>query len=254
MSLVQVANNKIFESETFTKFTPKSVSLVRFFRSHQASHRSTILEELERVLTAFTAGLLLITVSELGDKTFFIAVILAMHHSRRLVFTGVVAALAAMTILSVLFGQAASLLPKVYIHYAEITLFIAFGIKLLYDASKMPASACDTEIVEEAEAAVKQADLQLPKRKNSLSILTEAFVLTFMAEWGDRTQIATIALAAGNNPIGVTTGAILGHAICAAIAVIGGKMIAGRISERQLTLIGGCLFFIFGIVAAIEGV
>ncbi|MBD2559587.1 MULTISPECIES: TMEM165/GDT1 family protein [Nostoc] len=205
------------------------------------------------MLTAFTAGLLLITVSELGDKTFFIAVILAMHHSRRLVFIGVTAALAAMTILSVLFGQAASLLPKVYIHYAEIVLFLAFGIKLLYDASKMSA-ACDTEVIEEAEAAVKKADLELPKQKTSLAIIIEAFVLTFMAEWGDRTQIATIALAAGNNPIGVTIGAILGHAICAAIAVIGGKMIAGRISERQLTLIGGCLFLVFGVLAAIEGV
>ncbi|MEH2407849.1 TMEM165/GDT1 family protein [Nostoc sp.] len=205
------------------------------------------------MLTAFTAALLLITVSELGDKTFFIAVILAMHHPRRLVFTGVTAALAAMTILSVLFGQVVSLLPKAYIHYAEIALFIAFGIKLLYDASKMSAAACDTDVVEEAEAAVKKADLQLPKQKTSLAIVIEAFVLTFMAEWGDRTQIATIALAAGNNPIGVTIGAILGHAICAAIAVIGGKMIAGRISERQLTLIGGCLFLVFGVVAAIEG-
>jgi Ca2+/H+ antiporter, TMEM165/GDT1 family len=204
------------------------------------------------VLTAFTAGLLLITVSELGDKTFFIAVILAMHHSRRLVFIGVTAALAAMTILSVLLGQTASLLPKVYIHYAEIVLFIAFGIKLLYEALKMTAT-CDQEVVEEAKAAVEQADLQLPKGKTPLAILVEAFVLTFMAEWGDRTQIATIALAAGNNPIGVTMGAILGHAICAAIAVIGGKMIAGRISERQLTFVGGCLFLIFGVVAAIEG-
>ncbi|MBE9038134.1 TMEM165/GDT1 family protein [aff. Roholtiella sp. LEGE 12411] len=204
------------------------------------------------MLTAFTAGLLLITVSELGDKTFFIAVILAMHHSRRLVFIGVTAALAAMTILSVLLGQTASLLPKVYIHYAEIVLFIAFGIKLLYEALKMTAT-CDQEVVEEAKAAVEQADLQLPKGKTPLAILTEAFVLTFMAEWGDRTQIATIALAAGNNPIGVTMGAILGHAICAAIAVIGGKMIAGRISERQLTFIGGCLFLIFGVIAAIEG-
>jgi putative Ca2+/H+ antiporter (TMEM165/GDT1 family) len=205
------------------------------------------------VLTAFTAGLLLITVSELGDKTFFIAVILAMHHPRRLVFIGATSALAAMTILSVLFGQVVSLLPKVYIHYAEIALFIAFGIKLLYDASKMSAAACDTEVVEEAEAAVKQADLQLPKQKTGLAIVIEAFMLTFMAEWGDRTQIATIALAAGNNPIGVTIGAILGHAICAAIAVIGGKMIAGRISERQITFIGGCLFLIFGVLAAIEG-
>ncbi|BAY18848.1 hypothetical protein NIES21_47020 [Anabaenopsis circularis NIES-21] len=206
------------------------------------------------MLTAFTAGLLLITVSELGDKTFFIAVILAMHHSRRLVFIGVTAALAAMTILSVVFGQAASLLPKIYIHYAEIALFLAFGMKLLYDASKMAAASCDADVVEEAEAAVKKADAQLPKRKTPWAILTEAFLLTFMAEWGDRTQIATIALAAGNNPIGVTIGAVLGHSICAAIAVIGGKLIAGRISERQLTFIGGCLFLIFGVVAAVEGV
>ena len=202
------------------------------------------------MLTAFTAGLLLITISELGDKTFFIAVILAMRHSRRLVFAGVTAALAAMTMLSVIFGQIVSLLPKDVIHYAEIVLFIAFGIKLLYDASRMPV-ACDNEVVEEAKAAVEKADLNL-QQKSAWSIVVESFVLTFIAEWGDRTQIATIALAAGNNPIGVTVGAILGHSICAAIAVIGGKLIAGRISERQLTFIGGCLFLIFGVVAAME--
>ncbi|MBW4632847.1 MAG: TMEM165/GDT1 family protein [Iphinoe sp. HA4291-MV1] len=205
------------------------------------------------MLTAFTASLLLITISELGDKTFFIAVILAMHHSRRLVFAGVIAALAAMTILSVVVGQAASILPKAYIHFAEIALFIGFGIKLVTDAIRMPASSCDTEVVEEAKAAVKQADMQLPKKTNALAILTEAFVLTFMAEWGDRTQIATITLAAGNNTIEVITGAILGHAICAVLAVIGGRMLAGQISERKLTFVGGFLFLLFGVVAAIEG-
>ncbi|PLZ75864.1 hypothetical protein CBP16_23715, partial [Fischerella thermalis WC217] len=173
------------------------------------------------MLTAFTAGLLLITVSELGDKTFFIAVILSMQHSRRLVFAGVVAALAAMTILSVGVGQAVSLLPKLYIYYAEIVLFIAFGIKLLYEGSKMSAATCDTEIVEEAKTAVAEAEKQLKNQKSIWAILLEAFVLTFMAEWGDRTQFATITLAAANNPVGVTIGAILGHAICAAIAVIG---------------------------------
>jgi putative Ca2+/H+ antiporter (TMEM165/GDT1 family) len=204
------------------------------------------------VLTAFTAGLLLITISELGDKTFFIAVILSMHHSRRLVFSGVIAALAAMTILSVAFGQVVSLLPKIYIHYAEIVLFIAFGLKLIYDANKMAVSATE-EVVGEAQEAVEKADLDNSQQKSVWSILLKSFVLTFIAEWGDRTQIATIALAASNNPIGVTAGAILGHAICAAIAVIGGKLIAGRISERQITFLGGFLFIIFGIVAAIEG-
>jgi putative Ca2+/H+ antiporter (TMEM165/GDT1 family) len=205
------------------------------------------------VLTAFTAGLLLITVSELGDKTFFIAAILAMRHSRRLVLIGATAALAAMTIISVVAGQAVSFLPKLYIHYAEIVLFIGFGIKLLYDANRMPASSCDTEVLEEAKEAVEQAEKQLPKKKTPLSIILEAFVLTFMAEWGDRTQFATIALAASNNPFGVTVGAILGHTICAVIAVSCGRLIAGRISERQLTLIGGCLFIVFGVAAAMEG-
>ena len=205
------------------------------------------------MLTAFTAGLLLITVSELGDKTFFIAVILAMRHSRQLVLIGAIAALAAMTIISVVAGQAVSFLPKLYIHYAEIVLFIGFGIKLLYDANRMPASSCDKEVVDEAKEAVEQAEKQLPKKKTPLSIILEAFVLTFMAEWGDRTQFATIALAASNNAFGVTVGAILGHSICAVIAVSCGRMISGRISERQLTLIGGCLFIVFGVVAAMEG-
>lgn len=205
------------------------------------------------MLSAFTAGLLLIGVSELGDKTFFIAAILAMRHSRRLIFAGVLAALAAMTVISVLMGQAASLLPQIYIHYAEIVLFIGFGIKLLYEASRMPASSCDVEVVQEATDVVDKAEFKLPKQQTPLEIYLEAFVLTFLAEWGDRTQIATIALAAGNNPVGVTTGAILGHAICAAIAVIGGRMLAGRISERTLTFAGGGLFLIFGVVTWLEG-
>ncbi len=205
------------------------------------------------MLSAFTAGLLLIGVSELGDKTFFIAAILAMRHSRRLVFAGVLAALATMTVLSVLMGQAASLLPQVYIHYAEIVLFIGFGSKLLYEASRIPAASCDVEVVQEATDVVDKAEFKLPKQQTALEIYLEAFVLTFLAEWGDRTQIATIALAAGNNPVGVTTGAILGHAICAAIAVIGGRMLAGRISERTLTFAGGGLFLIFGVVTWLQG-
>ncbi|MFM6250733.1 MAG: TMEM165/GDT1 family protein, partial [Dolichospermum sp.] len=104
-----------------------------------------------------------------------------------------------------------------------------------------------------AQEAVEKADLDNSQLKSVWSILLKSFVLTFIAEWGDRTQLATIALAASNNPIGVTAGAILGHAICAAIAVIGGKLIAGKISERQITFLGGFLFIIFGIVAAIEG-
>jgi putative Ca2+/H+ antiporter (TMEM165/GDT1 family) len=77
-------------------------------------------------------------------------------------------------------------------------------------------------------------------------------VLTFVGEWGDRTQFATIALAAANDPWGVTAGAIVGHAICAAIAVMGGRLIAAHISEKLITGLGGLLFLVFGVTAWME--
>jgi putative Ca2+/H+ antiporter (TMEM165/GDT1 family) len=203
----------------------------------------------KEVLAAFTAGLLLITISELGDKTFFIAMILAMRYSRRCVLAGVIAALATMTVLSVLMGQAVSLLPQRLIDFAKIALFLGFGFKLLYDASKMPARSDCTEILA-AKDAVEQAGAEIASNKHLHRVLLQSFTLTFLAEWGDRTQITTTALAASNNPIGVTLGAITGHAICAVIAVLGGCLVAGKISERTITAIGGGLFRIFGIVAA----
>ena len=205
------------------------------------------------MLTAFTAALLLITISELGDKTFFIAVILSCKYNRKLVFAGVVAALATMTVLSVAVGQIFSFLPPIYIHYAEIILFALFGFKLLYDASKMAPESGASDEQEEALEVVEQAQKKSTIGKTKWATFIESFVLTFAAEWGDRTQIATIALATFHNPIGVIIGGIVGHTICAAIAVLGGKLIAGRLSERAITAIGGFLFLVFSAIALFEG-
>lgn len=202
-------------------------------------------------LTGFTAGLLLITLSELGDKTFFIGLILATRHPRRWVFVGVTAALFVMTVLSVAIGQVVTIFPEHYIQGLTVALFLGFGLKLLYDASRMAGggSLADEqaealEAVEEREAGVGIWSIR--------TVLIEAFSLTFVAEWGDRTQFATIALAAVHHPVGVVLGATLGHAVCAAIAVACGKLIAGRISERWLTIGGGLLFIVFGLVAAVD--
>lgn len=202
-------------------------------------------------LTGFTAGLLLITLSELGDKTFFIGMILATRHPRRWVFVGVTAALFVMTVLSVLIGQVATVLPQRYVQGLTVALFLGFGLKLLVDALRMGGD--DSLDHEQAEAleAIEECEVGVAKWTVG-KVLIEAFSLTFMAEWGDRTQFATMALAAANHPVGVVLGATLGHAICAAIAVACGKLIAGRISERWLTTVGGLLFIVFGLVAALE--
>ncbi len=216
------------------------------------------------MITAFTASLLLITISELGDKTFFIAMILAMRHPHKLVFSAVLAALALMTVISVGLGQVVSLLPKTYTHYGAIALFFIFGVKLIYNALQMPSKS-ECEVIKEAEEAVETQESSPSNQlfrgrfgktlvNPQLAIWMQAFILTFVAEWGDRTQISTIALAAANNPVAVTVGAIFGHAICTIIAVVGGRMIAGRISERVITGIGGVLFLIFGAIAYFQGV
>lgn len=202
-------------------------------------------------LTGFTSGLLLITLSELGDKTFFIGAILAMRHPRRWVFVGVTAALIAMTLLSVWIGQIASAFPQHYVRGIAVALFIGFGLKLLYDASRMSGKEpLDGEQAEALEA-VEQREQGIATW-SVRAVVMEAFTLTFIAEWGDRTQIATITLASAHHPYGVLLGAILGHAICAAIAVACGKLVAGRLSERLMTALGGALFVGFGILAALE--
>ena len=59
--------------------------------------------------------------------------------------------------------------------------------------------------------------------------------------------------AAAKEPFGVTLGAIIGHGICTGIAVIGGKLLASRISERMTLMAGGALFILFAIAALIQG-
>lgn len=202
-------------------------------------------------LSGFTSGLLLITLSELGDKTFFIAAILAMRHPRRYVFIGVTLALIAMTILSVGIGQMTALFPEHYVKALAVALFIGFGFKLLYDASRMSGQ----ETLEEEQAEAMEAVEAQEKDRATWSfrlVIVQAFSLTFIAEWGDRTQIATITLASAHDAWGVLCGAILGHTLCAAIAVACGKLIAGRISERIITALGGALFVLFGVLAALE--
>ncbi len=79
-------------------------------------------------------------------------------------------------------------------------------------------------------------------------ILTQAFIMTFLAEWGDRSQIATIALAASYNLLMVNIGCLLGHFICTTAAVQLGEWISTRVSEKQVQYAGGFVFFLSGAV------
>lgn len=212
----------------------------------------------------------MIIVSELGDKTFFIAAIMAMRHSRATVLAGALGALVVMTFLSAMLGFATTIIPRKVTHYASSILFAVFGLKMLKDGWYMSPDEAQEEYKEVQEELKKKEDERLtgtqdietgiirgPKR-NILNLIfsaifIEAFVLTFLAEWGDRSQIATIILAAREDVYGVMLGGFLGHAMCTGLAVLAGRIVAAKISARTVTLSGGVVFLLFALTAVMLG-
>jgi len=204
----------------------------------------------------FTSGVAMILATEIGDKTFFIAAVLSMRQQRSAVFCGAVLSLYVMTVLSSIMGLVLpKFVPVTYTHILGGLLFLYFGVKLLFDAKGMDGNQVSDELEEVEEELLhpkKDEESQQIVSTNSMrkgfsQIAIQSFTLTFLAEWGDRSQIATIALSAAKNPYGVTLGGCIGHTICTGVAVLGGRMLAVRISEKTVSIGGGIIFLIFGI-------
>uniref|UniRef100_A0A7S4C1J5 GDT1 family protein n=1 Tax=Chrysotila carterae TaxID=13221 RepID=A0A7S4C1J5_CHRCT len=216
-----------------------------------------VLQQVASFQSAFGEAFAVILATEIGDKTFFIAAVMAMRHSRFVTWSGAVAALVVMTVLSTAVGHVAPLIipgSRIYTHYAAAGLFLLFGVRMLREGFHADSGASDELEEVELELAKKQEQGEDGEDElASRSVLLQAFTLTFLAEWGDRSQIATIALAAAKEPFGVTLGACIGHALCTGLAVIGGKLLASRISERTVLLSGGSLFVVFFLVSVIQG-
>jgi len=276
-------------------------------------------EGLIQPLHSFLLSLTMILFSEIGDKTFLIAALMAMKHDRLLVFSAAFSALIAMTILSAVLGHAVpTLIPKRFTNFLASALFLVFGGRMLKEGLAMsPEEGVAAEMqeveqeLEEKEHLARQqgrrrssvspyalemglgrahthsrksrsgSRLPSPPRSpssspdrspspprstikgalgglnNLLSLLlspawVQTFVMTFLGEWGDRSQIATIAMAAGQDYWWVTGGAVSGHAVCTGVAVIGGRAIAGKVSLRVVTLGGAIAFLVFGVIYLVE--
>ncbi|KAM3691371.1 hypothetical protein ACJW31_08G010500 [Castanea mollissima] len=194
-------------------------------------------------------SLAMTVLSEVGDNTFFATVILAMRHPRRPVLLGCLASLS---------------ISHKWAHHITTLLFFVFGLWSFWDGIKDDG---DDDEFAEVEAKLNaelnsdkgttkkksKDDDELKKQKRSFlsqffsPIFLKAFSVTFFGEWGDKSQLATIGLAADENPFGVILGGIIGQALCTVAAVLGGKSLASRISEKIVALSGGVLFIVFGI-------
>ena len=237
----------------------------------------------------------MILVSEIGDKTFLVAALMAMKHDRMVVFSAAFSALITMTVLSAVLGHALpTLIPKRFTTFLAAGLFLVFGARMLKEGMAMSPDEGVTAEMQEVEMELQEKEdlarkqgrrrsnvspysLEMgfgdrksrsksrfpapprspstspdgrspsPRRGNVMGTLAglnnllslllspawvQTFVMTFLGEWGDRSQIATIAMAAGQDYWWVTLGAVLGHACCTGVAVIGGRAIAGRVSLK----------------------
>ncbi|XP_020262427.1 GDT1-like protein 5 [Asparagus officinalis] len=217
------------------------------------------------LLEGFTKSLAMTVLSEIGDKTFFAAAILAMRHPRRFVLTGCLTALTVMTILSAVLGWAApNLISRKWTHNITTVLFFGFGLWSIWEGFTEEGEAEELKEVEAKLGAEWKADSGVAKRNSEKEddskkqrrrfltqffspIFLQAFSITFFGEWGDKSQIATIGLAADANPFGVVLGGILGQALCTTAAVLGGKSLASQISEKMVALSSGLLFLVFGL-------
>ncbi|KAM1160762.1 GDT1-like protein 4 isoform X1 [Malus sylvestris] len=205
------------------------------------------------VFDAFIASLSMILVSEIGDETFIIAALMAMRHPRSIVLSGALSALFIMTVLSTGLGRIVpNLISRKHTNSAATVLYLFFGLRLLYIAWRSSDSkSSQKKEIEEVEEKLESGQGKTPFRRFfsrfCTPIFLESFILTFLAEWGDRSQIATIALATHKNAIGVAVGATLGHTVCTSVAVVGGSMLASKISQRTVATVGGLLFLCFSV-------
>ncbi|TFY69658.1 hypothetical protein EVJ58_g310 [Rhodofomes roseus] len=245
----------------------------------------------ETSFQVFARSFAMIIFSEIGDKTFLIAAILAMRHPRLVVFSGAFASLVVMSFLSAELGnllphsspeaEARAMRPDkmeeemkeaeediegddamadgtgVGLGEAEDVIpleEVEEGGRPEAHARKLSVGSNGSARTRKAKSAAKEyADAA----RNFCSlflgpVFVQAFVLTFLGEWGDRSQISTIALAAAHNVYLVTLGTIIGHSCCTALAVIGGRYVSTKISVKHVTLAGSALFLGFGLIYVYE--
>lgn len=263
---------------TDEKTTPKTDGAYKNTASTTQEEEESEISSSGHFLMSFT----MILMSEIGDKTFLVAALMGMRHNPWFVFSASYSALAIMTLLSAALGTILpSLLSKKFTTILAAVLFVVFGANLFREGLTMDAKGHVEEEIHEVELEIElqeqsstQDDLEkggapahtnnskLHQASEGISNLAglvfsplwvQIFIMTFLGEWGDRSQIATVALSAAGHFWDVCFGALAGHALCTLGAVIAGYFVATHLSMRTITLAGAVGFFIFGMAYLYEG-
>ncbi len=177
-----------------------------------------------------TTTYLLVALAEFGDKSQLVCMTLAARHRGLPVVIGAIAAFAILNLLAVLFGAAvAAWLPEWLVITAVAVLFAVFGISAL----RYKEEEEDEEVEE----------------KPGHGIVATTFLLIFVAEFGDKTQLAVAGLGSTGEPSAVWTGATLALATTSVLGVVAGRKLLNRLPLVWIHRISGVFFLLLAIFA-----
>ena len=183
-------------------------------------------------LSATTAtSFVLIAAAEIGDKSQLVCMTLASRHRPAPVMVGALAAFALLNTLAVVFGVAiANWLPPYVVGAIVAILFALFGVHAL--------------------RAKDDADDEQVEEKSGQGIFFTTFILLTVAEFGDKTQLAVVALSSTQVPAAVWLGATAALAATSALGIVAGRTLLQRIPIVLLHRISGAFFLILALLAA----
>ncbi|MFE3100226.1 TMEM165/GDT1 family protein [Nocardia tengchongensis] len=175
--------------------------------------------------------------AELGDKSQLMALTFALRYHWWVVLSGITVASVLVNLIAVGVGHflGAALPTGVISLFAAATL-IGVGLWTLRESLSNSSDEGD-------EAAPQTMS------RSAFLVVLSAFLL---AELGDRTMFATMALATNNNWVAVWIGSVVGMVAAGGLAIVIGVTVGKHIPERIIAVCSGLLFLYFGALTLLE--
>jgi putative Ca2+/H+ antiporter (TMEM165/GDT1 family) len=196
--------------------------------------------DLSLILTAFV----LVVPVELPDKTFVATLVLATRYRPLLVWIGVGLAFGVQTLVAVTLGRAVAALPHRPVTAVAGLLFLAGGIYLLVSARHADADEAETEREFEGKGSATATGLRA---------VGASFLVLFVAEWGDLSQLLTAGLVVrGGHPVSVFVGAWAGLLLVSGVGAVAGRWLLGRMRLATIRRVGGGLCLLLGAITGLQ--
>jgi len=175
---------------------------------------------------------LLVFIAEFGDKSQLVCMTLAARYRSAVVLVGAILAFASLNLLGVTVGVlVAQWIPSWIVLAIVMLLFLLFGIQALRS---------------------EEEDENDGGSKVGKHLLVSVFLLIFLAEFGDKTQLAVAGLASVESAVGVWLGSTLALIGTTLIGVLVGRTLLQRLSVSWLQRGSGVIFILFGLLAGYE--